>query len=234
MTKKFLAGIFAAGMLAFPLTTAEAYDTSVLQKPQNPLFYIYETKVDLNINEQLQRAKSLIEEEKDYRMAIAVCNQIIELDSNVSLAYLLKSMALTELKDFSAADAECQKAINIEPQNPTFHYFRGMNYLYWADNYKVDNGGHFNHAQRAIPHFKKALELENKYVNAIVGVGDAYMKMADNCNAHKSANVYNVRDAKKYYTAAIDEYNKILVWFPKNGTIVAKKAMAQKSIEELQ
>ena len=77
MTKRFLAGIFAAGMLAFPLTTAEAYDTTVLQKPQNPLFYIYETKVDLNINEQLQRAKSLIEEEKDYRMAIAVCNQII-------------------------------------------------------------------------------------------------------------------------------------------------------------
>ena len=138
-------------------------------------------------------------------------------------------MALTELKDFSAADAECQKAINIEPQNPTFHYFRGMNYLYWADKYGKNDWAHLNRARQAIPHFKKALEFENKYVNAIVGVGDAYMKMGE---CHQSKRYKN--EAEKVYTAAIDEYNKILVWFPKNGTIVAKKAMAQKSIAELQ
>ena len=201
MNKKFIAGMLAAGMLYLPLS-AEAYNTKPLQLPQNPFFYLYETQVDFNIKEQLQRAKSLIEDEKDYRMAIAVCNQIIELDPNVSLAYLFKSFALTEMKNFSAANTECQKAIKIEPENPTFYYFKGMNFLYWADNFDKRHSNRRNYSDMAISEFKKALNFEKKYINAIIGVGDAYMRIGDYYTGNTSINNYN---------RAIDEYNKVLV-----------------------
>ena len=234
MNKKFIAGMLAAGILYLPLS-AEAYDTKPLQLPQNPFFYLYETQVDFNIKEQLQRAKSLIEDEKDYRMAIAVCNQIIELDPNVSLAYLFKSFALTEMKNYSAAEDECQKAINIESENPTFYYFKAMNYLYWADNFDKGNSNHRYYSDRAVDEFHNALNFEKKYINAIIGVGDAYMRKADYNRACISIDGgYRRKDAIENYNKAIDEYNKVLVLFPKNSAILAKKSIAQNALAEVQ
>ena len=149
---------------------------------------------------------------------------------------MLRGLARTELKEYDKADSNYEAAIKIEPENPTFYYYRALSQFYRGYNIKslntnvqigTDNkwirANSYN--IRAVKYLKKAIELAPYYVDAIVGLGDTYCAIAD-----KNGNAGEKRYA---YRSAIGEYNKILVLFPNHQVVLSKKADAQEAMEKV-
>lgn len=116
----------------------------------------------------------------------------------------------------------------IEPDNPTFFFYRGENRRLVDKSYS-----------RSREMYKKALELAPNYLDAMVGVGDAYYDEGESyfqkCKENETyRRLYGYdENAITSYTKAIEEYNKVLVMVPAHGTVTAKKEMAQERLKEV-
>ena len=220
-----------------PISAAPATGLDDLKNPHSGFFYIITKPVDVNIQQQMERAYNLIIEGKDYDMAIAVLDEVIKLDSENSEAYILRGMARTELKEYVKADNDYASALKIEPKNPTFYYYRAMNQLYKGYNRKTygqyfrigaDNKSvwAYESDRLAVQYFKKAIEIEPYYIDAIVGLGDCYCSIAENSGQNDNDRIYT-------YRTAIGEYNKVLVLFPNHNVVLTKKADAQEAMEKV-
>ena len=235
-----IALLFGASCLTFQMNPVSAEGTEEFEDLKNPhsgFFYIITKPVDVNIKQQMERAYNLIVEGKDYDMAIAVLDEVVKLDPENSEAYILRGMARTELKEYVKADNDYASAIKLEPENPTFFYYRAMNQLY--KGYSGKNYGQYSKIgedlrnvrtyecdRLAVKYFKQAIKFESYYIDAIVGLGDCYCSIAENSGQNKNDAIYT-------YRAAIGEYNKILVLFPNHSVVLNKKADAQKLMENL-
>ena len=226
-----------ASCLTFQMNPASAEGFDELKNPHTGFFYIITKPVDVNIKQQMETAYNLIMEGKDYDMAIAVLDEVIKLDPENSEAYILRGMARTELKEYDKADNNYASAIKIEPDNPTFYYYRALNQLYkgyvnrsnsiWM-GIGSDNQGMYVYScdKLALEYFQKAIKLAPYYVDAIVGLGDTYCRIAEYDNNEKKKRAYA-------YRTAIGEYNKILVLFPNHQVVLSKKADAQEAMEKV-
>ncbi len=178
-----------------------------LGKPHNQYFYLCTRTVKVDLLKQMDKAHNLIVTGQDLGLAKAILDEVIKLDGQISEAYLLRALCLTELNKFRDAEEDYKQALMLEPENPTFYYYRGLNNLHW---YK--SRGWSEDRADAINQFGKALEIVPYYLDARVGVGDVYM-------------------ASNEYEKAIEQYNKVLALFPEHGTVLAKKTDAQRIIE---
>ena len=167
--------LLATLTLAAPLSYAAQYDShfadgygaeqdnrSKLRSPHGQIFYLADKVVDVNIAEQMKKARYLTVTGQDYGLAKAILDQVIEVNSKVSEAYLLRGLCLTDMKKYIDAENDYRAALMIEPENPTFYYFRGVNYLKRKDEWS------------ARQQFQKALEIEPHYIDVIVAMGDSY------------------------------------------------------------
>ena len=207
-------------------------DIERLSQPHQRLFYLVSATVDFNIAEQIKRAYNLMENDRDYPMAIAVLDKVIELDGKNAEACLLRGIAKTrqavagehDVRDYNRADEDYKAALLIEPDNPTFFFYRG-------ENYRL--AGHY---QRCRDTYKLALELAPNYLDAMVGIGDAYFDEAESQmnrwhkNGYQGDGWHYDELAVRNYERAINEYNKALVLVPEHGVIVAKKELAQEKL----
>ena len=135
-----------------------------LRNPHGRIFYLADKVVDVNILEQMKKARYLTITGQDFGLAKAILDQVIEINDKVSEAYLLRGLCLTDMKKYSEAENDYVSALMLEPENPTFYYFRGENCL--KRNWTSD-------ARR---YFQKALEIEPHYIDVIVGMGDTYFQ----------------------------------------------------------
>lgn len=234
MRKILLGMAFMLGMLAaVPVGSAAPLsdqDKAALGQSHTGLFYLYTATVDFNIAEQLKRAKAAIDEEQDYSMAVAVLDKVIELDAKNAEAYLLRAIAKSRLgeekkssNDFYAAQKDFRQALMLEPDNPTFWFYRGECGILYSQTI-VDVISHDKDCQGS---FEEALKICPNYLDAMVRLGDSYL--ID----------YQIRISKDWLTdertleKAVDCYNKALVLVPNHGTIVAKKEMVKDMIKEI-
>ena len=213
-----------------------------LRQPHGKLFYLYEKKVNVSTEEHKARAKALILEGKDYPLALAELNLVIGLDSEDAEALLLRGIAYTEMDKFQEAENDYKAALMLEPENPTFYYYRGINQLLDEGNWKRSTGRYYymevdNHTYeiggslaRALEMFKKALEIEPNYIDAIVGMGDMYYNLGKVYSKYDDGG----RSRKAAYQKAIDQYNKVLVLFGNNDILKAKKEQAEQAIWDVQ
>ncbi len=222
--KKFLAIAAASALSVFlaptmPTLCAAQYDDapaverqenrqSDLRQPHGHIFYIAKKVVDVNIFEDMQKARYLTVTGEDYGLAKALLDKVIGVNDKVSEAYLLRALCLTDMGKFYDAEKDYKAALMLEPDNPSFYYFRGVSYLKWGG---TRNGyGDYGSARNQ---FQKALEIEPLYIDAIVGVGDSYF-------------------AGKNYTQAIEQYDKVLAVFPQHDVVLAKKDDARYAMQK--
>ena len=178
-------------------------DRDELRRPHGRVFYIADKVKDVNIAKQMEKARYLTVTGQDYGLAKAILDQVIEVNDKVSEAYLLRGICLTDMEKFNDAENDYKAALMLEPENPTFYYFRALNQLTW---------NHWDHNRDARRQFNKALEIEPHYLDAIVGVGDSYFQEKD-------------------YTKAIEYYDKVLAAFPHHDVVLAKKQDANAAIQ---
>ena len=238
----------ALGMCPLVLSMAEMSPSvasqagASLHQPHGKLFYLYEKKVNVNTEEHKARAKAIIFEGKDYPLALAELNLVIDLDSEDAEAFLLRGIAYTEMDKFQEAENDYKAALMLEPENPTFYYYRGVNQLLDEKNWhrlggksyeiKVDNDYIHVHGSlaSALEMFEKALKIEPNYVDAIVGMGDMYYNVGEGYRVYSDSG----RNRNAAYKKAIDQYNKVLVLFGNNDTLKAKKEQTEQAIREVQ
>ena len=222
--KKILTVAAASALLAvftpaMPTLYAAQYDNSpginqpenkidALRQPHGQIFYLAKKVVDVNILEDMKKARYLTVTGQDYGLAKALLDKVITVNDKVSEAYLLRGLCLTDMGKHSEAEKDYKAALMLEPENPTFYYFRGLNYLKWGETRRGwgDNGS-------ARAQFDKALGIEANYIDAIVGVGDSYFAGND-------------------YTKAIEYYDKVLAIFPNHDVVLAKKQDARNAIQK--
>lgn len=184
-------------------------DRAQLQTPHGGSFYICRKNVNVNNQEKKEQARQLVITGKDYQMAMALLNFVIENDKDDSEAYILRAFLYADNRKYYEADNDFKSALMLEPDNPTFYYLRGMNAFYQ----KAEEGYSTTGAWKM---FEKALELEPHYLDAMVGMGDYQ---------------YSIQGNPK---GAIDWYNKILVVLPNHDVVLAKKEDAQKALQKIE
>ena len=72
---------YIASALAAPLSPQEMEQ---LKAPHGRIFYLYSKEINVNIREQMTRERDIILEGGDYPLAIAVLDQVLELDKENS------------------------------------------------------------------------------------------------------------------------------------------------------
>ena len=237
MVRFSLAGLlFVACLLLLfcGVTTASpGQDLSSLRQPHGRIFYLYRKNVNVNTEAHKLKARELIIGGRDYQLALAELDLVLGVDSKDAEAYLLRGLVYTEMDKFDEAEQDYRNALMLEPDNPTFYYYRGMNYLLHKVPGKTTYGNfaligdyaivEYN-IQQAIAMFNKALAIENGYINAIVGIGDA---------CYTAGLARNTTNKDKWLRKSIDYYNKVLVLFRDNDVVKAKKEMAEEALLRL-
>ncbi len=201
-----------------------------LQQPHGRIFYLYRKVQNVNTEEHKNKARQLIMTGQDYSLALAELNLVIDLDKEDAEAFLLRGLAYTEMDKFEEAEADYKAALMLEPENPTFYYFRGQNFLLWPSSGST-TGTNFTgqydwvstNKVHALEMFQKALEIEPGYIDAIVGIGDV-------CYTIGTKKQEMVRGKEPWLGKAIDQYNKVLVLFGNNDVIKAKKELAEQTL----
>lgn len=116
--------------------------------------------------------------------SIKYYSMAIESNPNLSIYFKRRGDVYFEVKkDYKSAIDDYTKCITLDPNESIYYENRGYAYLY---NNNLDD---------AIYDFNKALELYDKYVEAIKGLGDCYYQKK------------NLLKAIEYYSKAIDLYD---------------------------
>ena len=198
-----------------------------LRQPHGRMFYLYNKRVNVNTEEHKVKARRLLIEGKDYPLALAELNLVLDLDKEDAEAFLLRGLVYTEMDKFSDADNDYREALRLEPKNPTFLYHRAYSFML---RYNVE-GNYGNEYDRAKAGFKEALKIEPYYIDAIVGLGDLYYMAGQRDKARSGIRRSAV---KSEFQLAIDQYNKVLVLFGENDILKAKKEMEVQEIRDME
>jgi len=106
--------------------------------------------------------KSLLCRKDDMKLALAVANRIIELDSKRAEGYCRRGFVYYSMKEFSKAIENCNKAISLDPKYAAAYSRRGLSY-YGLGKY-----------DKAISDCSKAILLDSKLSEAYNNRGLAY------------------------------------------------------------
>jgi len=90
-------------------------------------------------------------------LAITDYNKVIQLDSDNSMAYALRSAIYVELKDFKSAIDDCQKAIGINPKNELAYIRMGDSYITMEPKNYLEAMKSYNYAINLNPNNSVAL-----------------------------------------------------------------------------
>ena len=149
-------------------------------------------KPNLSEEEWLMHAIELYNAQS-YKEALQACDNAIQLNSASSRAYHGRGLIFTVLKEYGMAVNCYQQACELAPNNTKLH-FDMAEQLYILTDY-----------ERAYPHYKKAINLNNKYENAYLASAKVLIDKAD---------ILWVRG--KYSAVAIEAYMSALKFHPED------------------
>lgn len=154
------------------------------------------SRVEALLNEAVKRIES-----DDYKGAIEICNQVLQIETNNSVAYGLRGIALMRLKNYQQAIKDFDRAINIRPDSGYTYYFRGLAYLN-LENYKL-----------AVADLNQALRYEPELANAYYNRAYARYKLGDKQGAvadlRQSANLAQKQGNTDLYQQANNALGQI-------------------------
>jgi tetratricopeptide (TPR) repeat protein len=70
----------------------------------------------------------------DYYNTVITCNQVIRLDPNSAIYYVIRGRAHYEMDNFDNAIADCTQAIRMDRSNATAYTIRGNSYSKQGNN----------------------------------------------------------------------------------------------------
>lgn len=117
--------------------------------------------------EYLEMGHVCINDAHDMKAAIRNYDKAIDMNPQLTDAYIYKGMALTEMGRFRAALTELNKAVKLSPASFMAVYGRGRNYM------------HMQNYEAAAADFDKATSLKPHHVTAHKLFGDALEKCGD-------------------------------------------------------
>ena len=213
---KTLLAAFALTCTIYSPTQAATLDgvpDSEIKRTHVGYFYTISTEVPFDIEQQLKRAADLIDNDADYKLALAIIEEIIKTNDQVVEAWVLGAICNEKMENFDKAEKYWKSALMIEPDNIAFYYYRGMNYI----NCMPSN---INFGNSAIDQFERALKINPNFIDAKVGIATVYELRGDYRNSDEYSKINS-------YERALDIYNKLLVTLPDNGVILEKKRIVQ-------
>lgn len=157
-----LSAILLTTVLSFSQTAKELYVQGV-QKMEDQQYEEAVTLFNKAVSEDPKNPAYLLKRgEAKYRsgksiFAIQDFNRVIQLDSENSMAYALRSAIYVELKDYKSAIEDCKKAIEIDPDNETAYVRMGDAYSSMEPKNWIEAMKSYNYAINLNPNNKLAL-----------------------------------------------------------------------------
>ena len=108
--------------------------------------------------------------------ALEFINKSIELKNDWEISYFYRGVTHQAMKNYDEAILDYTKALQINPNMADAYYNRAEIMLSRKDIENID-------VNKIIPDLEKALELDDKFVNALFAMAAAYKKLGD---YHKS------------------------------------------------
>lgn len=119
----------------------------------------------------------------DIDVAIAECNQAIQLEPNHYYAYFVRGVCYSNQEDDQQAIEDYSDAVRLHPHHASVFFWRAKSYA---------NQGRW---QQAIDGFTRSLELDSNNLNALIHRGCAYLDSANHDAAIADFSVARVRDS---------------------------------------
>lgn len=108
----------------------------------------------------------------EYRFALEKFNKSIELKNDWDISYFYRAAAHQALEEYDEAMIDYSKAISINPKMTDAYYNKAYIALSRKDITNPD-------IKKAIKDLEKALELDDKFVDALFAMAAAYKKLED-------------------------------------------------------
>lgn len=144
----------------------------------------------------LKKAIELINQKK-FKEAISVLNEIIFIDFLNPLAYFQRGLAYYELKKYDNAINDFSKVISIEPENASAYTKLAKVILYgnWAGKIKFTDSTSF-WGNTKLEYYQTAIQYCDKAINLEPNLREAYF-IRGMCNYYSSENKEAVKDFDK-------------------------------------
>ena len=104
---------------------------------------------------------------KQYQCVLDVYREILNLNAESAEADMLAGEALDEMNDREGATQQFRAAVKANPQEPNVHF--GLGYLLWTQS----------QYEEAAKEFQEELVNVPNHIQAMVYLGDAYIKMSN-------------------------------------------------------
>ena len=108
----------------------------------------------------------------EYRFALEKFNKSIELKNDWDISYFYRAAAHQALEEYDEAMIDYSKAISINPKMTDAYYNKAYIALSRKDITNPD-------IKKDIKDLEKALELDDKFVDALFAMAAAYKKLED-------------------------------------------------------
>lgn len=110
--------------------------------------------------------------EGNFNSAIEKFNKSIELEKNMSVSYFYRGAAYHSIGEYDEAMLDYTKALSIDPNMTDAYYNRTKIILSRKDIQNPD-------IKKAVSDLEKALELDEKFADALYALAAAYKKLED-------------------------------------------------------
>jgi len=164
--------------------------------------------IDINIQSQIDQARDAILQNGDLGMAVTRLDTVLKLDNTLTEAYFWRAYAKTELKKYYDADKDYEEALMQEPDNPALYYYRGLNQMY-----NCLPSPYASQWYKVIDCFNKALAIDSNYLEARIGIADAYLY-------------------QRKYEKAKKHYDELLVMLPNNSVLQSRSEEVNNILEK--
>ena len=187
------------------------------------------------LNNYLDKLEDLSDEDGKERESIKLANKILSLEKN-ERAYFLRGNAKSNLGKEESAIYDYNKAINIDPSNPSYYNYRG-NSKYHLKNYSG-----------SITDYTKAINLDPDNPIYISNRGNSKYKLKDYKGAiidynraikfdSSDPSYFNYRGNSKYYlknySGSIIDYTKAINLEPDKSMYISNRGNAKESINNM-
>ena len=108
----------------------------------------------------------------ELEQALENFNKSIELKNDWEISYFYRAVVHQALKDFDNAMLDYTKAVSINPKMTDAYYNMAQIILTRKDIENPD-------VNKAVEHLEKALELDEKFIDALFAMAAAYKKLGD-------------------------------------------------------
>lgn len=180
-----LRGAIYLAKMKYPLAIEDFKKVISIHEPSSPL--------DLDVRYNLGIS---YDHNGNYLEAINILDESIRMAPDNPKGHVLKGMTLTHMKQYSGAETEYTKAIQISPADVDTYMYRGLLY---EDN--------LNRYDQAIGDFRKVLEIEPDRKDAKINIGISLYK-------------------KQAFAEAVQQYDLVLGLFPDDAEVYYLRALA--------